>query len=142
MAVDSPSPKNNSRRNFLRTGASVTLTTSIYPALGAARVTDQAAQRQTETRPSDLDFELDWITIASLQKPLESRQYSARSVTEKYLARIQQIDKAGPMLNAVIEINPDALKIAEDLDQERHAKGARGPLHGIPLLIKDNIDTG
>ena len=142
MAVDSPSPKNNSRRNFLRTGASVTLTTSIYPALGAARVTDQAAQRQTETRPSDLDFELDEITIDSLQKAFESGQYSSRSVTEKYLARIQQIDKAGPMLNAVIEINPDALKIAEDLDQERHAKGARGPLHGIPLLIKDNIDTG
>jgi len=141
MAVDSLSPKNNSRRNFLRTGASVTLTTSIYPALGAARVTDQAAQ-QTETRPSDLDFELDEITIDSLQKAFESGQYSSRFVTEKYLARIQQIDKAGPMLNAVIEINPDALKIADALDQERQAKGARGPLHGIPLLIKDNIDTG
>src|ERR1700731_2604817 len=142
MAVDSPSPKNNSRRNFLRAGASVTLTTSIYPALGAARVTDRAAQGQVDSRPADLDFELDEITIDSLQKAFESGQYSSRSVTEKYLARIQQIDKAGPMLNAVIEINPDALKIAEDLDQERHAKGARGPLHGIPLLIKDNIDTG
>src|ERR1700730_9445257 len=142
MAVDSPSPKNNSRRNFLRTGASVTLTTSIYPALGAARVTDRAAQGQVDSRPADLDFELDEITIDSLQKAFESRQYSSRSVTEKYLARIQQIDKAGPMLNAVIEINPDALKIAEDLDQERKSKGPRGTLHGIPVLIKDNIDTG
>ena len=61
MAVDSPSPKNNSRRNFLRTGASVTLTTSIYPALGAARVTDRAAQGQAGSRPSDFDFELDEI---------------------------------------------------------------------------------
>jgi amidase len=142
MAVDSRFLKNNSRRNFLRTGASVTLTTSIYPALAAARITDRTAQGQADSRPSDLDFELDEVTIDTLQKAFESGQHSSRSVTEKYLARIHQIDKAGPMLNAVIEINPDALKIAETLDQERQAKGARGPLHGVPLLIKDNVDTG
>jgi amidase len=142
MSLDSLPPRSNSRRNFLRTGASVTLTASIYPALGAARVIDRAAQGQADSRPADLDFELDEITIDSLQKAFESGQYSSRSVTEKYLARIHQIDKAGPRLNAVIEINPDALTIADTLDQERKAKGARGPLHGIPILIKDNIDTG
>jgi amidase len=142
MAVDSRYPKKSSRRNFLRTGASVTLATSFYPALGAARATDRVAQGQADSTPSHSDFELDEITIDSLQKAFESDQYSARSVTEKYLARIEKIDKSGPMLNAVIEINPDALKIADALDQERKAKGARGPLHGVPLLIKDNIDTG
>jgi len=142
MAVDSRYPKKSSRRNFLRTGASVTLATSFYPALGAARATDRVAQGQADSTPSHSDFELDEITIDSLQKAFESGQYSARSVTEKYLARIEKIDKSGPMLNAVIEINPDALKIADALDQERKAKGARGPLHGVPLLIKDNIDTG
>ena len=101
MAVDSRFLKNNSRRNFLRTGASVTLTTSIYPALAAARIKDRTAQGQADSRPSDLDFELDEVTIDSLQKAFESGQYSSRSVTEKYLARIHQIDKAGPMLNAV-----------------------------------------
>ncbi len=73
---------------------------------------------------------------------MQSGQYSSRSLTEKYLARIYEIDQGGPMLQAVIEINPDALQIAEALDQERKSKGPRGPLHGIPILIKDNIDTG
>src|SRR5208337_1830178 len=70
-----------------------------------------------------------------------SGQYSSRSLTEKYLARIQEIDKAGPMVNSIIELNPEALEIADALDRERKAKGARGPLHGIPMVIKDNIDT-
>ncbi|MGA7629152.1 MAG: amidase, partial [Terriglobales bacterium] len=88
------------------------------------------------------DFELDEITIDGVQAAFQSGQHSSRSLTEKYLARIQEIDKAGPMLNSVIEISPDALQIAEALDRERNAKGARGLLHGIPILIKDNIDTG
>jgi len=72
----------------------------------------------------------------------EAGQYTSRSVTEKYLARIQEIDKAGPRVNAIIEINPDALQIAEQLDRERKAKGPRGPLHGIPILIKDKSTPG
>src|SRR4029077_3291135 len=87
------------------------------------------------------DFELDEITIDDLQKAFQSGQHSSHSVTEKYLARIAEIDKAGPMVNAVIELNPDALQIADALDQERRSKGPRGPLHGVPMLIKDNIDT-
>jgi amidase len=142
MSGDSLPPKNDSRRNFLRAGAGATLATAVYPALGAARIIDHAAATKVSAQSPVPDFELDEITIDSLQKAFESGQYSSRSVTEKYLARIQAIDKAGPMLNSVIEVNPDAIKIAEGLDAERKAKGARGPLHGVPILIKDNIDTG
>src|ERR1700688_2740687 len=142
MSRDSQPPKNNSRRNFLRSGACTTLATAAYPALGAARVFDRATLSAATATSSIPDFELDEIAIDSLQKAFESGQYSSRSVTEKYLARIQAIDRAGPMLNSVIEVNPDAIRIAEGLDAERKAKGARGPLHGVPILIKDNIDTG
>src|SRR5207302_1800860 len=61
--------------------------------------------------------------------------------TQKYLQRIASVDKAGPALNAVIELNPDAIAIAESLDAERKSTGPRGPLHGIPIMLKDNIDT-
>ena len=137
----------NSRRNFLRTGVTATLATAAYPALGAARVADTVPAPAPGPGVQDLeqifkkDFELDEITIDDLQKAFQSGQYSSRSLSEKYLARVAEIDKAGPRVNAVIELNPDALHIAEALDQERRSKGPRGPLHGIPVLIKDNIDT-
>ena len=137
----------NSRRNFLRTGVTATLATAAYPALGAARVADTVPVLAPGPGVQNLeqnfkkDFELDEITIDDLQKAFQSGQYSSRSLTEKYLARIAEIDRAGPMVNAVIELNPDALQIADALDQERGSKGPRGPLHGIPVLIKDNIDT-
>jgi amidase len=85
--------------------------------------------------------DMEEVTIAELQNAMKSGKMSARSIAEKYLARIARLDKRGPALNAIIELNPDALSIAESLDKERKAKGARGPLHGIPVLIKDNIDT-
>src|SRR5262249_53649208 len=86
-------------------------------------------------------FELDELTIADLQDGMKSGKYTARSLTEKYLARIGAVDKKGPAVNSVIEVNPDALAIADALDKERKDKGPRGPLHGIPVLVKDNIDT-
>jgi amidase len=86
-------------------------------------------------------FELDEITIAELQKAMASGKLTARSIAEKYLARIEAIDRSGPALQSVIELNPDALAMSDALDRERREKGARGPLHGIPVLIKDNIDT-
>lgn len=86
-------------------------------------------------------FDLEEATIADLQKRMETGQDTARSLAEKYLARIDAIDRQGPALDSVIEVNPDALAIADALDAERKAKGPRGPLHGIPILIKDNIAT-
>src|SRR6185436_12174708 len=86
-------------------------------------------------------FELDELTIADLQQGLQSGEYTSRQLVEKYSDRINDIDKKGPALHSVIEMNPAAEQIAVALDRERKEKGARGPLHGIPILIKDNIDT-
>ena len=80
-------------------------------------------------------------TIADLQEKLDSGELTARQVADLYLQRIEAVDKDGPYINSVIELNPDALEIADGLDQERKAGKVRGPLHGIPILLKDNIDT-
>lgn len=84
---------------------------------------------------------LEEATIAELQAAMASDQLTAQRLVEMYLERIRALDKSGPALNALLEINPAALEIARALDQERHSKGPRGPLHGIPLLLKDNIAT-
>ena len=110
-----------SRRGFLTATAA-----------GAAIAVAEGQQPAATSVPA---FELDELTIAQLQ------EYASQSLVEKYLARIQAVDRAGPTLRAVIETNPDAMAIAQALDQERGAKGPRGPLHGIPILIKDNIET-
>jgi amidase len=99
---------------------------------------DNAGSNAAANVPS---FQLEEMGIADLQQEMTSGKRSSRSLTEDYLARIDTIDKRGPALNSVIEINPDATEIASALDKERKAKGPRGPLHGIPVLIKDNIDT-
>ena len=93
--------------------------------------------------PYSLPFsdELEEVTISELHEGLKSGRLSARSLVEKYLDRIEKIDKGGPAINSVIELNPDALQIAETLDKELKDKGPRGPLHGIPVLVKDNVDT-
>ena len=81
------------------------------------------------------------MNILDLQEAMNSGVHTARSVAEMYLERIEKLDVQGPALNAVIELNPDALAIADELDAERAAKGPRGPLHGISVMLKDNIDT-
>jgi amidase len=91
--------------------------------------------------PAQSPFPLEEVTAAQLQEWMTSGRYTARQVAELYLRRIDEIDRSGPTLRSVIEINPEALAIADALDAERKATGPRGPLHGIPVLIKDNIDT-
>jgi amidase len=86
-------------------------------------------------------FDLDEATVADLQRRMEAGRDTSRSLVEKYLRRIDAIDRNGPMLHSVIEVNPDALAIADRLDAERNAGRRRGPLHGVPVLIKDNIAT-
>ncbi len=129
----------SSRRTFLKAtaiGSAAATVTPLYPALAAARTI-----QSDPPSPNIKSFELDEMTITDLQDGMKSGKFTARSLVEKYSARIDEIDRHGPAVNSVIELNPDALAIADQLDQERKAKGPRGPLHGIPILIKDNIDT-
>jgi amidase len=87
-------------------------------------------------------FELDELTVAQLQEAMAGGRYTSRRLVQLYTDRINAIDRQGPALRSVIELNPDAISIADSLDAERKAGRVRGPWHGIPVLIKDNIDTG
>jgi amidase len=120
------------RRQFLHESAA---------ASALALVTSNSAKSSNAEAFQPPAFELEEMTITELQTHLQSGRYSSRSLVEKYLDRIKDIDKNGPALNSVIETNPEAESIAAALDRERKERGARGPLHGIPILIKDNIDT-
>jgi amidase len=122
------------RRKFVRNG--------LFSGAALATVSSRsltAAEKSTEAPPAA--FELDESTIEQLQTGMASGKYTAQSIARKYLDRIDEIDKHGPVVNSVIELNPDALSIAAELDKERKAGRVRGRLHGIPMLIKDNIDT-
>jgi amidase len=125
------------RRRFLQTGLLGGLGAAALPALAGAREKPAKPPAPKETA----SFELDELTVTDFQSGLTSGKFTARSLTSNYLARIEEVDRHGPSLRSVIEMNPDALAIADALDKERAAKGVRGPLHGIPVLIKDNIDT-
>jgi amidase len=91
--------------------------------------------------PAPSRFDLDELSIADLQQRMQSGQETARSIVQKYMARIDAVDRNGPALRSVLEVNPDALSIADSLDAERKSGRVRGPLHGIPILLKDNIAT-
>ena len=126
------------RRSFLQSGAAGGLLAALAPVM---RMEGIEARERPDSLPKVPTFELEEITIAELQEGMKSGKYTARAIAEKYLARIDAVDKRGPAVNSVIEVNADALAIAEASDKERKQKGPRGPLHGIPVLIKDNIDT-
>ncbi len=125
---EEPRPSTVNRRDFLR----------AVPAAGALAA---AGTPGASAAPPPPLSPLDEIALADLHRGFQSGRWTARSLAEAYLDRIHSIDRAGPRLNSVIEINPDAVSIASELDRERKAKGPRGPLHGVPILIKDNIAT-
>jgi amidase len=123
-----------SRREFLRATATAAATVGLASAPTAAAA---AGSGFDDPGPHDLVE----VTIAELQARLRSGQLSTRELVDAYLDRIEAIDRRGPKVNSVLQVNPDARAIADSLDRERRAKGPRGPLHGIPILLKDNIDT-
>jgi amidase len=127
------------RRNFLKTGAVAGLTLGT---LASASCKQPASLSGGQEGQQADNFELNEITIDQLQQKMQSNAFTSRQITALYLKRIDAIDKNGPKLNAVIELNPAALDIADAMDKERAAGKVRGPLHGIPVLIKDNITTG
>jgi amidase len=125
------------RRKFFQLGAVAGTATLAAPTIATAGPRESDAAHVAGAKP----FELDEVTITELQARLTSGKLTAVRLAKKYLARIAEIDGRGPTLRSVIELNPDALATAAALDRERKSKGPRGPLHGIPVLIKDNIAT-
>ena len=103
-------------------------------------VSCQTQQKDPSEEAIEKSF-LEEITITQLQRDYRQGKYTITDVVEEYLERIAAIDQNGPMLNSIIQVNPDAMEIAEALDKEMAAGNIRGPLHGIPVILKDNIDT-
>ena len=127
------------RRNFIKSGGLAALTLGV---LSGSSCNVLAPAKTGESNTAADSFELNELSVLDLQEKMANKTYSSRSITELYLKRIADIDQAGPQLRAVIELHPKALEMADELDKERAAGKVRGPLHGIPVLIKDNIDTG
>ncbi len=128
------------RRNFLLKSSLTGFSLSILTNSSCTQDSKKDVGLQKENEKDDV-FSLNEITIDELQQKMQAGEYTSHSITEMYLTRIKAIDDGGPSLNSIIELNPDALSIADAMDQERKEGKVRGPLHGIPILIKDNIDT-
>lgn len=126
------------RRNFLQLSA----ITSTLPLLGTGACAPSQSPNDISEAEEMQPFELEEWTVLQLQEAMSAGKYTSRRICELYLKRIREKDQSANGLNSVIELNPDALAIADQLDAERADGIIRGPLHGIPVMIKDNIDTG
>lgn len=125
------------RRTFFKTAALGGGALALSPLISCSPI-----GRPEENEPTTVkSFELDELTIDQLQEKMGSGEYSAEEIARKFIDRIAEIDQAGPCLRSVMEVNPDAIRIARERDSERKQGKIRGPLHGIPVMIKDNIDT-
>ena len=113
----------------------------FFPLLSACQSDPKGTAPDAETPTGAAAFPLEEATIQDLQAAMESGERTAEAITQMYLDRIKAIDQEGPALRSVIEVNPEALQIAQQLDEERQQGKVRGPLHGIPVMLKDNIDT-
>jgi amidase len=130
------------RRNFLKTSSLAGITLSAVAA-GSCNLLSSSKNKEEEVEGTVVDqFALNEATITILQQKMKDGEYTSQKITQLYLDRIAAIDKKGPKLNAVIEVNKDAMNMAFAMDKERKSGKVRGPLHGIPILIKDNINTG
>ena len=129
------------RRNFVRIGAAAGFLGVRGKPLGAETTDPAVGANVRPDRFIIAPFELEEATIADLQAGMSSGRMTSRSITQQYMARIDDLDRKGPTLRYVLEVNPDALSIADSLDRERKSGRLRGPLHGIPILLKDNVDT-
>jgi amidase len=131
------------RRDFVRLSAIAGAVAVRGKPLAAQALTEREALEALPTRKhfSISPFALEEATLSDLQAGMASGRMTARSIARQYLDRIAELDRRGPALHHLLETNPDALSIADSLDKERKAGRVRGPLHGIPILIKDNIDT-
>ncbi|MCU0647385.1 MAG: amidase [Gemmatimonadaceae bacterium] len=123
------------RRTFVRTAAVSTLALAAAPHVLSAAPGDGSAHQPPRLPPEDPR------TVAELRAAMRAGALTSRALTQRCLERIAAIDAGGPRVNSIIERNPDALRIAEERDREAQAGRVRGPLHGIPIVIKDNIDT-
>lgn len=126
-----------SRRSFVRTAATLAAVTAVP----LNRASAQAEPRATPVPQAPTPFALEEKTIGELSAAMQRGEWSAQDLVQQYLNRIESMDRRGPALRHVIELNPEARAIAGTLDAERKAGKLRGPMHGIPVLIKDNIDT-
>nr|AIE93700.1 Amidase (amiE) [uncultured marine thaumarchaeote AD1000_39_D08] len=130
------------RREFIRRSGLVgAVATGSAGCHGAGEQAEELRTSQTVSTAIPPAFELDEISIASLAAAMASGERTAESITAAYLDRIAQLDRRGPSLCSLIETNPDALDIAGELDRERENGRVRSPLHGVPIVLKDNIDT-
>jgi amidase len=129
------------RRNFIKTTSLAGIGLSAISLAACQLPSSEQSKDDQPYDPKADHFELNEITIDDLQKKMAAKEYTSHQITQLYIDRINSIDKAGPKLNAVIALNPGALDMANALDDERAKGKVRGPLHGIPVLIKDNINT-
>ncbi|MBT1702408.1 amidase [Chryseosolibacter indicus] len=130
------------RRDFIKQTSYTALTLQAFLLSCNSPSNSKEKPHGKQTENAIAKFELSEATVMDLQRMMEEGKYTAQRIAELYIRRIQEVDKDGPRLNSVIEINPEAIQIATQLDEERKSGKVRGPLHGIPVLIKDNIDTG